>query len=127
MSLNVARWVVLLAIAILYVILGCFLEVVSILLITIPIMYPLLIKLGYNGVWFGVWVTALMEMALITPPIGLNLFVIQGIGKTGIRDVIIGTFPFMLLLLLGIIIIWAWPELVTWLPGTMGYGLGTVK
>jgi C4-dicarboxylate transporter, DctM subunit len=127
MSLNMARWVVLLAIAILYVILGCFLEVVSILLITIPIMYPLILKLGYNGVWFGVWVVALMEMALITPPIGLNLFVIQGIAKTGIRDVIIGTMPFMILLLVGLVIIWAWPELVTWLPGTMGYGIGIVK
>jgi C4-dicarboxylate transporter DctM subunit len=127
MSLNVARWVVMLFIAILYIILGCFLEVVSILLITIPIMYPLIIKLGYNGVWFGVWVTALMEMALITPPIGLNLFVIQGIGKTGMRDVVIGTFPFMILLLIGLIIMFVWPELSTWLPGTMGYGLGTVK
>jgi C4-dicarboxylate transporter, DctM subunit len=127
LSLHVDRWVIMLALMILYIILGCFLEVVSILLITIPILYPLVIKLGYNGVWFGVWVTALMEMALITPPIGLNLFVIQGIGKTGIRDVVIGTVPFMVLLLIGMIIMWIWPEMVTWLPGTMGYNLGAAK
>ncbi len=122
-SLGVDKWVVMLTICLLYIVLGCFLEVISILLITIPIVYPLIISMGYNGVWFGVFVTALMEMALITPPIGLNIFVIQGIAKANLRDVTVGLLPFMILLLLGVLVMWFFPQIVTWLPGTMGYGL----
>jgi len=120
-SLQVPNWVVLLFISLLYVVLGMFLEVISILLITIPIVYPLMITMGYNGVWFGVFVTALMEMALITPPVGLNIFVIQGIAKANLRDVTVGTLPFMLLLLVGVLLFFAFPEIITWLPSTMGY------
>jgi C4-dicarboxylate transporter, DctM subunit len=120
-SLGVANWVVMLFLTIIYIILGMFLEVASILLITIPIFYPLIKELGYNGVWFGVCVVALMELALITPPVGLNLFVIQGIGKASLKDVSIGAFAFMILLLAGLLIMWFFPQIVLYLPGTMGY------
>ena len=120
-SLGVANWVVMLFLTIIYIILGMFLEVASILLITIPIFYPLIKELGYNGVWFGVAVTALMELALITPPVGLNLFVIQGIGKASLKDVSAGSFAFMILLLTGLLIMWFFPQIVLYLPSTMGY------
>ncbi len=120
-SLGVANWVVMLFLTIIYIILGMFLEVASILLITIPIFYPLIKELGYNGVWFGVGVTALMELALITPPVGLNLFVIQGIGKASLKDVSAGAFAFMILLMVGLLIMWFFPQIVLYLPSTMGY------
>ena len=121
-TLHMPNWGVLILLCIIFVILGMFLEVVSILLITMPIVYPLIIHLGFNGVWFGVFITLLMEMALITPPVGLNIYVIQGIGKASMADVVRGTYPFMLLLLVGLLLIWFFPQLALWLPGTMGYG-----
>jgi C4-dicarboxylate transporter DctM subunit len=90
-------------------------------MITVPIVYPLVIQLGYNGLWFGVFLVLLMEMALITPPVGLNLYVIQGIAKVGIEPVIKGVWPYMILLVLGLFMLYLWPDLILWLPGTMGF------
>jgi C4-dicarboxylate transporter, DctM subunit len=114
-------WAIMALLCIFYIVLGCFLEVVSIMLITIPIVYPIIIKLGFNGLWFGVFIVLLMEMALITPPVGMNLFVIQGIAKTEIAPVVKGAFPYMIILVIGLFILYLWPDLILWLPGTMGY------
>lgn len=105
-----------------YFVLGCFLEVVSIEMITLPIVYPLVIQLGYNGLWFGVFLVVLMELALITPPVGLNLYVIQGIAKTGIGSVIKGIWPYMVIMLIFLVILYIWPDMILLLPATMGYG-----
>jgi len=121
-SLAVPKWVVMLMLTAVYVVLGMFLEVVSILLITMPIVYPLIISLGFNGVWFGICIVVLMEMALITPPVGLNLYVIQGIGKASLTDVSRGAVPFMILMLIALLLLWFFPDLATWLPSTMGLG-----
>lgn len=121
-SLNAPRWVVMAMLVVMYIILGMFLEVISILLITMPIVYPLVIHMGYNGIWFGVFIVVLMEMALVTPPVGLNIFVIQGISNANISDVIRGVFPFIILLMVGLLLIWVFPQLVLFLPGTMGLG-----
>ena len=87
--------------------------------ITMPIVYPLMTSLGFDGIWFGVFVTLLMEMALITPPVGLNTFVIQGISKEPMARVIKGVLPFMALLALGLVILFLFPNLATWLPSQM--------
>ncbi len=121
-SSNLSTGAILVIISIVYIILGMFLEVVSIMYITIPIVYPLIKSLGFNGIWFGVFITLLMEMALISPPVGLNMYVIQGIAKEPMIDVIKGVWPFMVLLLVGLIILYFFPILALWLPGTMGYG-----
>ena len=110
---------VLLIMCLLFVVLGMFLEVVSIMYITMPIVYPLMTSLGFDGIWFGVFVTLLMEMALITPPVGLNTFVIQGISKEPMAKVIKGVLPFMALLALGLVILFLFPNLATWLPSQM--------
>lgn len=110
---------VLLIMCLLFVVLGMFLEVVSIMYITMPIVYPLMTSLGFDGIWFGVFVTLLMEMALITPPVGLNTFVIQGISKEPMARVIKGVLPFMALLALGLVILFLFPNLATWLPSQM--------
>jgi C4-dicarboxylate transporter DctM subunit len=120
-GLTMPPWVIMFILCVIYIILGCFLEVVSILMITVPIVYPLVIQLGYNGLWFGVFLVLLMEMALITPPVGLNLYVIQGIAKVGIEPVIKGVWPYMILLVLGLFMLYLWPDLILWLPGTMGF------
>lgn len=120
-GLNYPPWVIMTVLCAAYIVLGCFLEVVSILMITTPIVYPMVKQLGYNGLWFGVFIVLLMEMALITPPVGMNLYVIQGISKSGIEGVIRGVWPYMLILLLGLLILYMWPQLILWLPGTMGF------
>lgn len=120
-GLNYPPWVIMMVLCAAYIVLGCFLEVVSILMITTPIVYPMVKQLGYNGLWFGVFVVLLMEMALITPPVGMNLYVIQGISKAGIESVIRGVWPYMLFLVLGMLLLYFWPQLILWLPGTMGF------
>ena len=110
---------VLLIMCLLFVVLGMFLEVVSIMYITMPIVYPLMTSLGFDGIWFGVFVTLLMEMALITPPVGLNTFVIQGISGEPMLKVIKGVLPFMALLAVGLVILFLFPDLATWLPSQM--------
>ena len=89
----------------------------SIILITVPILYPLILKLGFDPIWFAVIMVINMELALITPPVGMNLFVIQGISPgTRMTEILKGVLPFGLLMILTIAAI-AWiPELATWLP-----------
>ncbi len=121
-TLSIPPGVVLFVLCLIFIVLGMFLEVISIMYIAMPIVYPLVVSLGYNGIWFGVFATLLMEMALITPPVGLNTFVIQGIAKAPMSQVIRGVLPFMLLLGVGLVILYLFPFLATWLPSTMGYG-----
>lgn len=116
-SMAVNRWVIFLAINVLLLFLGCILESISIILITVPILYPLILKLGFDPIWFAVILVINLELALITPPVGMNLFVIQGISPgTRMTQIIRGVFPFGLLMLLTIVIVSWQPWLATWLP-----------
>lgn len=115
-------WWVMAAIMLLMVCLGMFLEVASILLITIPIFYPLITSLGFNGIWFCILVVVTAEMALITPPVGLNLFVIGGIERSATMAAIIrGVVPFIIIMAAFLVLLCLFPQLATWLPDTMGY------
>ena len=109
-------------IVIFYLILGMFMETLSMLLTTVPIIFPLVTKMGYDGVWFGILITVLMEAALITPPIGVNLYVVHGIRKRGgqFNDVAYGAAPFVLMMIAMVALLIAFPELALWLP-TMVY------
>lgn len=103
-----------------YVVLGCFLETLSMMIATVPVIVPVMTHLGFDPVWFGILLVVLMEMSLITPPIGLNLYVVQGIRSGGsINDVIYGVLPFLLAMFLLIALIIVFPDLVMWLPRTM--------
>ncbi len=116
-ELQVEPWLFIALICVILIFLGDFLEVVSITLITLPIIYPILLALGIDPVWFAVIMTINMEFALITPPVGLNLFVIQGIIEDAtLLEVFQGTLPFMLLMLLTLILVIAFPPLSLWLP-----------
>ncbi len=104
-----------------YLILGCFLEVVSMMVTTIAIVVPLVVSLGFDAVWFGVFITILAELAMITPPVGLNLYVVQSIRLShgSINDVFIGTLPFAFAMLLVLAVLIYVPELALWLPDKM--------
>lgn len=116
-SMDLNRWVVMLTINILLLFLGCILETVSIILITVPLLYPLILKLGFDPIWFAVILVINLELALITPPVGMNLFVIQGISPgTKMTQILRGVLPFGLLMVLTILAIAWFPALATWLP-----------
>ncbi len=101
----------------LYIVLGFFIETLSLMVATIPIVVPIMAGLGYDKVWFGILMIVLVEMALITPPVGLNLFVVQGARKRGsINDVIMGVIPYVLVMALMVAALIALPGLVLWLP-----------
>jgi tripartite ATP-independent transporter DctM subunit len=109
-------------IVIFYLILGMFMETLSMLLTTVPIIFPLVTKLGYDGVWFGILITVLMEAALITPPIGVNLYVVHGIRARGgqFNDVAYGAAPFVVMMIAMVALLIAFPQIALYLP-TMVY------
>jgi tripartite ATP-independent transporter DctM subunit len=107
----------LLAVIVFYLVLGCFMETLSMMVATVPIVAPIMFKAGYDPIWFGVLIIILMETAMITPPVGINLYVVQGLRKRGrIDDVIIGAAPFVLTMMAMIAILSSWPALALWLP-----------
>lgn len=110
-----------LALVVFYLVLGCFLETLSMMIATVPIVVPMVVAFGYDPVWFGIFLVIMMEISLITPPIGMNLYVVQGVrGKGSITDVMLGSLPFLAIMLLFVLLIIIWPELVMWLPDAMG-------
>jgi C4-dicarboxylate transporter DctM subunit len=105
------------------VVLGMFLETIAIILITTPILLPVIDALGIDPVWYGIMLMINLELALITPPVGMNLFVIKGISDAPIAEVLRGALPYTLLMLIGLFLVLIWPELALWLPRSMNYGL----
>ncbi len=103
-------------------VLGMFLETISIILITTPIILPALIQLDINLIWYGILLMINLELALITPPVGMNLFVIKGIAGAPLADVIRGSIPYVLLMILGLALVMMVPELALWLPDLAGFG-----
>ena len=110
------------AVMLLILVLGMFLETISIILITTPIVYPVMAALGIDPIWYGILLMINLELALITPPVGMNLFVIKGIAKAPLFDVIRGALPYAVLMLLGLVFVFAFPALSTWLPKVAGFG-----
>lgn len=114
---NVNRWLIFFGINIVLLVLGCFLETVSIILITLPMLYPVVKHLGFDLIWFNVVLLINMELALISPPIGMNLFVIKGISpESSIGQIIRGSMPFAAIMALEILLLCFAPQMATWLP-----------
>jgi len=119
-TLNLPNIVILVCVYLLYIVMGCFLDGLSMLLMTISLVHPLIVGLGYDPVWFGVIMVVLLEMALLTPPVGLNLYVIQGIsGGRPLSEVVIGAFPFFLMQCVGLVLFTAFPQIILFLPQHM--------
>jgi len=96
-------------------------ETLSLMVATVPIFTPIVVAMGFDPVWFGVLVIMLIETAMITPPVGINLFVIQGVREDGrLAEVVRGVLPFLAALLVGIALLVAVPGLALWLPGWLG-------
>jgi C4-dicarboxylate transporter DctM subunit len=118
-SLDIQPWQFLLAVNIILIILGMFLEVFSILLIMVPIILPLLEPLGIDPIHFGVMLVINMELALMSPPVGLNLFVISNISKIPLAQVLRGTMPFFFLMVGLLLVVTYIPIISTWLPNLL--------
>ncbi|MCB1385531.1 MAG: TRAP transporter large permease [Hyphomicrobiales bacterium] len=103
-----------------YLVLGCFMETMSMMIATVPVVVPVVVSMGFDPIWFGVVLVLLMEMALITPPVGLNLYVVQSVRKSGpIQDTILGAVPFLLAMLFCVILLIIFPQIALWVPNNM--------
>lgn len=125
---NLAAWIsemnlsvpaLLFALTIFFVVLGCFLDGISVIVLTTSIIMPMVAAVGIDPLWFGIYLVIVVEMSQITPPVGFNLFVIQGLTGIDILRIAKAAFPFFLLLLLGVILICVFPQIVTVLPDLM--------
>ena len=111
-GLGLGPYGMLLMIVLMYILLGFFIETLALMIATIPIVVPIVIGLGFDKVWFGILLIVLIEMALITPPVGLNLYVVQGARKEGrLSDVMLGAIPFVFVMLVMVGLLIAFPSI----------------
>ncbi|MCM2252577.1 MAG: TRAP transporter large permease [Ramlibacter sp.] len=120
-GLGLSATALILALIVFYLILGMFMDVLSMQVATIPITYPIVTAVGVDPIWYGIFIVLMCEMGMITPPVGMNLFVVHGIrpDKGGIEDAIWGALPYAVIMILFTLLMMAWPSMVTWLPGKM--------
>jgi tripartite ATP-independent transporter DctM subunit len=116
---NLSQWQLLTVLTIFYILLGCFLDGISMVVLTTSIIIPLVEKAGFDLIWFGIYVVLVVEMAQITPPVGFNLYVLQGMTGRNIFTIGAYTLPLFFLMCLAVALIVAFPQIVLWLPSTM--------
>lgn len=120
-SLGLPKEAMLAVVVLFYLVLGCFMETLSMMITTIPIIAPIMIGLGFDQVWLGIVIIVLVEAALITPPVGLNLFVVHSVRPNGSMNTVIkGALPFVVAMFVLIFVMAVWPDLVLWLPRAFG-------
>jgi len=118
-SLGLSKFELLLALTVLFIILGCFLDGISIVVLTAAVIMPITQQAGIDPIWFGVFLVLLIEMSQITPPVGINLFILQSMTGKNIWYVAKAAFPFFMLLVVATILLIVFPEIATWLPNTI--------
>jgi len=118
-GLSLSKYAILAVILIAYLILGCFLDATSMMVLTLPVIFPTVLKLGFNPIWFGVISVLMMEAGLITPPLGLNIFVIAGVADVPMETIFKGAIWFLLAIFAVVILVTACPQLALFLPGIM--------
>ncbi len=115
-DINISKYELLFLVTIMFIVLGLFIETLSLMVITIPVVAPIMINLGFDGIWLGIYLIILIEMALITPPVGLNLYVVQSIRKNGsIIEVMKGCIPFVLIMCLMAFLLVLFPQISLYL------------
>jgi tripartite ATP-independent transporter DctM subunit len=120
-GLEVSRYVVLAIIIAIYFMLGCFLDAVSMMVLTLPVIYPVIVALNFNPIWFGVVAVLMMEAGLITPPVGLNVYTLAGIAKdVPMAEIFKGAMPFLISIFVVAILLIIFPQIVLYLPNLMG-------
>ena len=119
-SLGINRYVIWALLVLIYIAIGAFIDGVSILLLTVPVVHPVMTALGFDPIWLGINLTICIEMGQITPPVGVNLFVIHGLtGRKYFKDIVLGSMPFFAIQILVVIFLAIFPKVVTWLPKLM--------
>ncbi len=118
-AMNLSPYMLLVALTLLYIVLGCFLDGVSMMVVSASVVLPMVQNAGIDLLWFGIYIVIVVEMAQITPPVGFNLFVLQSMTGRDIMQVTRAAMPFFFLMLLGIVILTAYPSIATFLPNLM--------
>ena len=117
---DLPAWTIMAIIIVIYIVLGCFLEGIGMVLITVPVFLPVVVGFGFDPIWFGVIVVVLVELGLITPPVGMNLFIIRAqVPSLSMREIYRGILPFLFAPMILLAILFAFPTLVLWLPGIL--------
>ena len=117
MSIN--RYAILIIILIITLLLGCVMDSMAIVLLTIPVFYPVIVELGFHPIWFGILVVRVTEMGLITPPVGMNVFIIKGISGVPIKKIFKGVYPHLVADAIQVAILIAFPQIIMFLPDMM--------
>jgi len=119
-GLGLSPLMTILVVVCIYIVLGFFIETLSLMVVTIPIIVPLVIEQGYDPIWFGILMIVLIEMALITPPVGLNLYVVQGARNSGkMSEVMLGAVPYVIAMLFMVVALIAFPQIALMLPNAL--------
>jgi len=122
-SIDASPMIIMICILLAYAVLGMFMDAIGMLLLTLPVVYPAVIALGFDSIWFGIIVVKMAEVCLITPPIGLNCFVVNGVRPDiPLSDIFKGIILFFIADVVTIGLLLAFPEIVTWLPSLMRGG-----
>jgi C4-dicarboxylate transporter, DctM subunit len=121
-GLGINRYAVMAIICLIYMILGCLMDGLASMILTLPVVYPLVLGLGFDPIWFGVVITVLMEMSLITPPVGMNVFIISGVARdVPMYTIFRGILPFFLAMVVCLILLMVFPQIALFLPATMAH------
>ncbi len=118
-GLGLSQFTLLMALMVFYIILGCFLDGISMVVLTMGVILPTIVKAGIDPLWFGIFIVVVVEMAQITPPVGFNLFVLQGMTGRQLTYIARVTLPMFFLMVVAVILLYAFPGLITWLPQQM--------
>jgi TRAP-type C4-dicarboxylate transport system permease large subunit len=119
-GLDLPGWAIIAMICLVYLIGGCVIDALALIMLTIPIFYPIVIDLGYDPIWFGVIIVLVTQMGVITPPVGINVYVVNGIDQEiPLEKIFAGVMPFLLALFVGTAWMIAFPQIILWLPRLM--------
>jgi len=119
-GLEVSRYVILVLILAIYIFLGCFIDAISMMVLTLPVIFPVILRLGFDPIWFGVIAVLMMEAGLITPPMGLNVYTLAGVAKdVPVEEIFRGALPFLMTIVVIVAIVTAFPQIALFLPARM--------
>ena len=118
-ALTVSPHIILICILLIYIPLGMVMDGLAMLLLTLPIVFPVVDSLGFDPVWFGIIITLIVEMALITPPVGMNSYVVHGVTKVPLEVVFRGIMPFFLMMFACLVLLYVFPQISLFLPSIM--------
>jgi TRAP-type C4-dicarboxylate transport system permease large subunit len=113
-------YTILVLILLIYIPLGMVLDALGMVFLTVPVVVPIIVELGFDPIWFGVLIVLVVEMALISPPVGMVVYIVQAVTKVPLEDVFRGNLPFLAVMIVALAILTAFPQISLFLPGTMG-------